>query len=112
LISAINTDNTSRKSSFRGLPLFQSEKNNDKNKVEKLSDILCCRLYLTRPFKQLITLLLPLVHIGLTGSVYLTVAVALERYTTVCHPFFKVGSTPSPPPQLPFNQQERFHCKP
>jgi hypothetical protein len=48
------------------------------------------RLYLTRLFKQLITLLLPLVHIGLTGSVYLTVAVALERYTTVCHPFFKV----------------------
>jgi hypothetical protein len=41
-------------------------------------------------FKELITLLLPLVHIGLTGSVYLTVAVALERYTTVCHPFFKV----------------------
>jgi hypothetical protein len=48
------------------------------------------RLYLTRLFKELITLLLPLVHIGLTGSVYLTVAVALERYTTVCHPFFKV----------------------
>ena len=24
------------------------------------------------------------------GSVYFTLAVTIERYTTVCHPFFKV----------------------
>ena len=27
---------------------------------------------------------------ALTASTYLTLAVAVERYTTVCHPFFKV----------------------
>ena len=30
---------------------------------------------------------------ALTASTYLTLAVAVERYTTVCHPFFKVMVT-------------------
>jgi hypothetical protein len=30
---------------------------------------------------------LPLIHIALTGSVYSVVAVALERFITVCYPF-------------------------
>jgi hypothetical protein len=30
---------------------------------------------------------LPLIHIALTGSVYSVVAVALERFMTVCYPF-------------------------
>ena len=34
--------------------------------------------------------LLPVAQMCLTGSIYLTLAIAIERYTTVCHPFFKV----------------------
>jgi hypothetical protein len=34
---------------------------------------------------------LPLAQIGLSGSIYLTVAITLERYFTVCHPFFRVS---------------------
>ena len=32
-------------------------------------------------------------QMALTASTYLTLAVAVERYTTVCHPFFKVTVT-------------------
>ena len=45
----------------------------------------------TSLYKHLVPILLPLAQCGLTGSIYLTLAIAVERYTTVCHPFFKVG---------------------
>ncbi|XP_023347416.1 FMRFamide receptor [Eurytemora carolleeae] len=48
-------------------------------------------VYNQSTFKHLVPILLPLIHVGLTGSIYLTVAIALERYTTVCHPFFKIS---------------------
>ena len=42
-------------------------------------------------YLHLVPILLPLAQVGLTGSIYLTLAIAVERYATVCHPFFKVA---------------------
>jgi len=47
----------------------------------------------THTYKHLVPILLPICQIGLTGSIYLTLAIAVERYTTVCHPFFKISRT-------------------
>ena len=33
--------------------------------------------------------ILPIIHIGLIGSIYSTVALAVERYITICHPFLR-----------------------
>jgi hypothetical protein len=33
--------------------------------------------------------LLPIIHVALVGSIYCTVALAAERYITVCHPFIR-----------------------
>ena len=33
--------------------------------------------------------MLPLAQVGLTGSIFFTLAVTMERYFTVCHPFYK-----------------------
>ena len=42
------------------------------------------------PLLKSIPILLPLIHISLTGSVYTTVAVAVERYTTFVEALSKV----------------------
>jgi hypothetical protein len=41
-------------------------------------------------FPHILPYLLPLIHIALTGSVYTTIAVAMERCVTVMAPFTKV----------------------
>jgi hypothetical protein len=64
-------------------------------------------------FTYSIPFLLPIAHIAMTGhtnntslisltnciisgSIYTTMAVAIERYFTVCHPFFKISHNWSP----------------
>eukprot|EP00095_Tigriopus_kingsejongensis_P007527 maker-scaffold103_size370364-snap-gene-2.27 protein:Tk07527 transcript:maker-scaffold103_size370364-snap-gene-2.27-mRNA-1 annotation:"fmrfamide receptor" len=42
-------------------------------------------------YYYLLPWILPLAQIGLTGSIYFTMAITLERYFTVCHPFFRVS---------------------
>ena len=42
------------------------------------------------PLLRAIPILVPLIHISLTGSVYTIVAVALERYTTMVEALSKV----------------------
>ena len=32
---------------------------------------------------------LPIAQIGITGSIYFTLAITVERYVTVCHPFYR-----------------------
>lgn len=39
-------------------------------------------------YKRAVPVLLPIAQIGMTGSIYLTVAITIERYFTVCHPYF------------------------
>ena len=41
-------------------------------------------------FTSMVTYILPLAHILMTANIYFTLAITLERYTTVCHPFYKV----------------------
>lgn len=40
-------------------------------------------------YYYLLPYVLPLAQIGMTGSIYFTMAITLERYVTVCHPFYR-----------------------
>ena len=42
-------------------------------------------------YAHLVPVLLPLAQIGLTGSLYLTLSISVERFITVKYPFFKVN---------------------
>ena len=51
-----------------------------------------CSVRMVAWYAYLVPVMLPMAQVGLTGSIYLTVAISIERYTTVVHPFFKVSS--------------------
>lgn len=48
--------------------------------------------YIIKVKLYLLPYLLPIIHIALVGSIYSTVALAMERYITVCHPFVRFRS--------------------
>ena len=50
--------------------------------------------YKSKLLKHLAPLILPMVQIALTGSVYTTLAISLERYLVVCRPFYAISHKP------------------
>ena len=47
-------------------------------------------LWTNSTYLHMIPMLLPMAQVGLSVSIYFTLAIAVERYRTVCHPFWKV----------------------
>ena len=45
------------------------------------------RTYRENIWTYILPFLLPMAHVGLMGSTYSTLALAVERYIAVCHPF-------------------------
>ena len=43
-------------------------------------------------YLALVCVVLPVAQISMTSSIYFTLCIAVERYTTVCHPWYKVCS--------------------
>ena len=41
-------------------------------------------------YLSIVTVMLPVTQIFMTASIYLTLSITIERYTTVCHPWYKV----------------------
>jgi hypothetical protein len=52
--------------------------------------------------------LLGLIHIALTGSVYTTIAVAMERCVTVCAPFTDIRVGKSNPARALIKKKTKF----
>lgn len=52
---------------------------------------------------------LPMAQVGLTGSIYFTMAITVERYVTVCHPFYRYFSSSENAQKLTFTA---FHRNP
>lgn len=42
-------------------------------------------------YNWLLPYVLPLCQMAMTGSIYCTIAITIERYFTVCHPFFRIS---------------------
>ena len=50
-----------------------------------------CKTYADGPWYILVPWAIPLIQISLTGSIYCTVAITLERYLVVCRPFYRIS---------------------